>query len=163
MNDFSKAAKDEDSKTIQKLLIREAKFWQSLKHVEHVPWVKMSDYFTTLNSLRLDLMLIPRRNNSFNKAKSNIKFLEAGMLEIPVIASSFPDKDSPYDKDLNGDNGILVSTIEDWRGAVDYMISNDERRLEIGRNARKYVIDNYHIDKHAHKWDEAYDSLINKK
>ena len=57
----------------------------------------MIDYFDTLNDLELDIMMIPRKDNYFNKCKSNIKFLEASMCEIPVITNYF--KDSPYEKD----------------------------------------------------------------
>ena len=49
-------------------------------------------------------MLIPRGENYFNRCKSNIKFLEASMCEIPVIAQSFTTNDSPYDE-LDGKIG----------------------------------------------------------
>jgi len=150
-----------DQKILKKALKKEMSFWKGLKNIEHIPWVDMKDYMRRLDSLKLDIMLIPRRENSFNKAKSNVKFLEAGMLEIPVIASSFSEKDSPYDADLNGKNGILVeNTNEAWLEAVNDLIENKEKRREIGREAKKYVLENYHIQKHAHKWAEAYKKLL---
>lgn len=65
-------------------------FWDSVKHTQF-PWVKNHLYQKTLNECKLDLMIIPRKDNYFNRCKSNVKFLEAAMLEIPVIAQSFDD------------------------------------------------------------------------
>jgi len=135
---------------------KEYKFWDSLKNLEHVGWVEMTDYFTTLNELRLDMMIIPRRESEFNKAKSNVKFLEAAMCEIPVIASSFPD--APYEKDIDGTNGLLVKQDESWLEAVEKLMDKDTRR-KMGKEAKKYVLKNYHIKKHANKWVKAYNKL----
>lgn len=137
---------------------KEFGFLKELGSVEHVPWVEMENYFTQLNELRLDMMLIPRRENHFNKAKSNLKFLEAGMLEIPVIAQSFPD--APYEKDIDGTNGILVKTQEEWANAVEELITNKKKRRALGKAAHKYVVANYNIADHAHLWEEAYQTLL---
>ena len=106
----------------------------------------MAEYFEKLNDLELDLMLIPRRETYFNKCKSNLKLLEAGALEIPVIASSFPDKDSPYDKDLNGENGFLAKDEAEFRLYTEKLINDKELRRKVGKNAREYVYENYNIE-----------------
>lgn len=123
----------------------------------HVP---MAQYFEKLNDLELDLMLIPRRETYFNKCKSNLKFLEAGALEIPVIASSFPDKDSPYDKDLNGENGFLAKDEAEFRLYTEKLIKDKELRRKVGKNAREYVYENYNIEKFGKLWEMAYSTLI---
>ena len=148
-------AKRHSNPLVEKTLKKEYKFWDSLKNKEHAPWVDMNYYFDTLNQLRLDMMLIPRRENHFNRCKSNLKFLEASMLEIPVIASSF--KDGPYEE-LNGSNGVLVED-GDWRTPVMNMINNKARRLMIGAEARQYVLKNYDIKNNAQKWANAYQTL----
>lgn len=148
-------------KLIAKYHQKELDFWLNLKNIEHVPWVEMEDYFDTLNELRLDFMIIPRRENDFNRAKSNLKFLEASMLEIPVIAQSFSDGTSPYDKDINGINGMLATDKNDWYVKIMTMISNREMRLDIGSSAKDYVLQNYNIKNNAHRWDEAYSTIWN--
>jgi len=135
---------------------REYAFWDTIKNLEHVPWCQMTDYFRTLNELRLDMMIIPRRESEFNKAKSNVKFLEAAMCEIPVIASSF--EDAPYEKDIDGTNGILVKEGESWLEAIEKLMDKDTRR-KMGKEAHKYVLKNYQIKKHANKWVKAYNKL----
>lgn len=138
---------------------REYAFWDSLDNLEHAPWVQMVDYFTTLNELRLDIMLIPRKESYFNKAKSNIKFLEAAMCEIPCIVSSF--KDGPYENDIDGTNGRFVKTnlTEDWMNEINALINSKELRRDIGKNAYKYVVDKYNIHTNKHLWRDAYQIL----
>lgn len=136
---------------------KENKFWDSLKNKEHVPWCDMGEYFTTLNELKLDLMLIPRLENNFNKSKSNVKFLEAAMCEIPVIASSF--NDGPYEKDINGQNGIIVKTKEEWEREINKLIKNKKARRLMGRMAKDYVLKNYNINNHYTDWVDAYRRL----
>jgi len=153
-------AKRNKNKLVDKILRKEFAFWDSMKNIEHVPWCEMENYFDTLNDLRLDLMLIPRRENHFNKCKSNVKYLEASMLEVPVIAQGFTDGNSPYDPDLNGQNGILIKDNADWYDAVMEMVGNKAKREIMGHTAKQYVLDNYQIKYHAYKWEEAYKTLF---
>lgn len=155
----SKLLTTKEQKLERKVLKKEIEFWGSIKNLEHLGWVPMADYFTALNDLKMDFMLIPRRENAFNRAKSNIKFLEASMLEIPCIMSSF--KGGPYEKDIDGKNGILVKNNSvDWRKAIERLIKDKKLRREIGKEARKYVLKNYNIEKRGKEWANAYKKLI---
>ena len=154
---FGMGSKDEreENPETEKIFSDEYKFWDTLKNKEHAPWVKIHKYFDTLNELKIDIMLIPRKDNYFNKCKSNLKFLEAAMCEIPVVASSFPD--GPYEE-LDGEIGIKLTG--DWKKTIDNLIKNKDKRRAIGKRAKEYVLENYDITKHAHKWEEAYNKLI---
>lgn len=155
--------KRKENSLIEKTFKNEYSFWDSLTDVEHLQWVEMDEYFDALNQLRLDMMIIPRRENSFNKAKSNIKFLEASMLQIPVIAQSFSDNSSPYDKDIDGTNGILVKDFSEnsWYQAIMDLVKDKDKRIEIGKNAYNYVVKNYNIKNHFKEWYNAYEKLYN--
>jgi glycosyltransferase involved in cell wall biosynthesis len=159
---FGLPPKGDAFKVMQESHKKEIEFWNSL-NIDWQPLVGMNDYFETLNELRLDIMLIPRAENYFNKCKSNLKFLEAAMLEIPVIASSFSDGNSPYDKDIDGTNGLLCKTLDDWQVAIDTLVNNKEIRQEMGKNAKEYVLKNYDIKSHANNWKKLYESYFNKK
>ena len=143
-----------DNPLINKIHWKEYAFWDSLENVEFVPFCKMENYFFQLDELKLDLMMIPRRHNYFNQCKSNIKFLEASMLEIPVIAEGFDG--GPY-QELDGKNGLLATN--DWEEKVEMMIKDKDLRRQIGRNAKEYVLKNYNIADHSHKWLDAYSKL----
>jgi len=136
----------------------ELAFWDSLD-IEWQPFVGMADYFDTLNSLRLDLVLIPRKDNYFNRCKSNLKFLEASMLEIPVIAQGFNDGKDPYTRDIDGINGFIAYNMRDWAKYVGFMLNNPAKRREMGKTAQKYVLNNYSILENACKWEQAYETL----
>lgn len=123
-------------------------------------YVPFSQYFDKLNSLRLDMALIPRHDSYFNRAKSNLKFLEASMLEIPVIAQGFEDGLSPYQVNPEDKNNLLLAfTEEDWRTHINTLIADKKLRREIGKKAREYVEDRYSIQNNISKWEDAYKSL----
>jgi glycosyltransferase involved in cell wall biosynthesis len=142
---------------VTKHFIEEYKFWDSV-NIEQIPWCDIDQYPTKLNEAKLDMMLIPRRENYFNKCKSNIKFLEAAMCEVPVIAQSFTH--GPYEELVDGETGILIRDNNEWEDAINIMIDNKDIRREIGKKAKKYALNNYNIEDKAHLWDDAYKKLI---
>lgn len=137
----------------------EYKFMDSVD-VEWHAAVNADLYYDKINSLKLDMMIIPREDNYFNRAKSNLKFLEASMFEIPVIAQGFADGKSPYQKPEDAEHMVIVTDNSQWIPEIEKMIADKDGRREQGRKAREYVIENYSIDKHAHKWEEAYASIV---
>lgn len=141
-------------KVVREIYKKEIEFWDKYAD-ERQPFVKMSHYFKTLNELRLDLMLIPRQESYFNKCKSNIKFLEASMLEVPVIAQSFTSKDSPYEE-LDGKIGFKVMTGDSWIPTVKKLLDDKELRLNTGKLANEYVLEHYNIENNYKLWLDAY-------
>lgn len=152
---FSLPPNNKDKYTRQ-LYKEEYKFWESVD-VEWQPLVEMEFYYETLNNLKLDIMIIPRADNYFNRCKSNIKYLEASMLEIPVIAQSFPDGLSPYEVNPEDTkNLVLATTVEDWIEKIEAMIKDKDGREKLGKKAKKYVEKTYNIEDNIYKWEEAY-------
>jgi len=146
-----------DNPKVTEVFRDEYKFWDSV-NMEQFPWVKRDKYNDTLNEARLDIMIIPRRDNYFNRCKSNVKFLEAAMCEIPVIAQSF--EDGPYQEISDGINGFLIKDNKEWEDKVNMLIDNKELRRKVGENAYRYAIENYNIEENHLKWDKAYKSLF---
>jgi glycosyltransferase involved in cell wall biosynthesis len=135
-------------------------FWQSL-NVEWMPFCKVEDYIDTLNELRLDIMVIPRKDDYFNRAKSNLKFLEASMLEIPCIGQGFWDSQSPYQ--VNPEDSKYMEVVTDnrmWLEKIDWLVKDSILRQEMGKRAKKYVLENYSIEKNIHLWQSTYASLL---
>ena len=56
----------EENKKVTKIFKDDYAFWDSLD-IEHFQWCDISDYPTKLNEARLDIMLIPRKDNYFNR------------------------------------------------------------------------------------------------
>lgn len=157
---FALPPKREDTALAQKYYKDDYNFWETL-NVEWQPFVTRADYVETLDDLKLDMMVIPRKDDYFNRCKSNLKFLEASMLEIPVIAQGFPDGKSPYQ--VNPEDAkhmIIIKEPEEWERAIDFLIVERRIREQMGWDAKKYVLENYDINKHIHLWEETYQKLL---
>ncbi|NTW91011.1 MAG: glycosyltransferase family 4 protein [Erysipelotrichaceae bacterium] len=140
---------------VTKVFKDEYEFWNNIKMTQF-PWCKRADYNKVLNEARLDIMLIPRRDNYFNRCKSNIKFLEASMCEIPVIAQSF--ESGPYEE-ITDDMGVLIKDNSKWKEELERLIKDKDLRRSMGKKAKEYVIKNYNIEDKAHLWADAYNKL----
>lgn len=161
---FSMPPKGHDSIT-RELYSDEYKFLDEIMRADNVTWqpfVDMQDYYDTLNELRLDLMIIPRADNYFNRCKSNLKFLEASMFEIPVVAQGFPDGNSPYQEEEDSKYMIIVIDNSKWIEEIEKLIGNKELRETMGKKAKEYVENKYSIENNAFRWLEAYSNLFKK-
>ena len=125
----------EQNPNVSKAFKEEYDFWDSIK-MEHFPWCKINDYPRILNEMRLDIMLIPRKDNYFNRCKTNLKFLEAAMCEIPVIAQSF--ENGPYEE-ITPDMGVLIKDNSKWKEETERLIKDKNLRRSMGKKAREYV------------------------
>lgn len=157
---FGLPPKIKETEKVQFLYRKEYKFWESL-NIDWQPFVKMEEYFDTLNGLRLDIMFIPRNDDYFNRCKSNLKFLEASMLEIPTVAQGFKDGNSPYQGKT--DSKFMDVVIGDkWMEALEPLIKDKKLRRHKGRLAKDYVLNNYNIHDNVWKWEASYKSLLDK-
>jgi len=160
---FSLPANRQDVE-VRRIYSEEYKFWDEMKTVmnlEHQPFVPHDEYFDTINNLKLDIAVIPRADTYFNRCKSNLKFLEVSMFEIPCIAQSFPSKDSPYEVDPeDAEHLILATDTKSWINALELLIANKEIRRTLGKKAFEYVKEKYDIEKNAYKWIYAYKTLL---
>lgn len=102
----------------------------------------------------VDINLAPLVDTIFNRAKSEIKWLEAGLLKIPTIASNIG---SFKDMIIEGETGILVDSSEDWFEKLELLVTNGELRKKIGRNTYNYVVNNCTTIQHN---DELTDFLF---
>lgn len=149
-----------DDKITRELYFEEYKFWDEYDAEWH-PFVPAEEYYNTLNELRLDMVIIPRKDNYFNRCKSNLKFLENSMLEIPTIAQSFPTGDSPYEQNPEDRNYLmLASNTQDFIDSIEKLIADKDLRVSLGKKAKEYVEENYNINDKAHLWREQYEKLL---
>ena len=144
---------------MHELYSEEYAFFESV-NVQWQPFVMMENYYDTLNELRLDMMIIPRKDNYFNRCKSNLKFLEASMFEIPVIGQAFSTGDSPYQQNPEDSKRMLLAdTHEQWIEQIEKLIGDKQLRLKMGKEAKEYVLQNYSIKNNSYKWKEAYQKM----
>lgn len=102
----------------------------------------LSDWQTWFRLLaKMDVALAPlEMNNVFCEAKSEIKFVEAGALGVPVVASRVG---SYRDAIKNGVTGFLASKEEEWVTALRSLIEDATLRARMGQAAQLTVNHNY--------------------
>lgn len=102
-----------------------------------VPWRKLPDLLVDL-----DINIAPLRvENPFSQSKSEIKYMEAAMVEVPTVAS--PTEAFRLAM-RSGETGILASDTGEWVDALSALINNPELRNTIARQAYEEVIKMYH-------------------
>jgi len=94
--------------------------------------------------LEVDINLLPLEYTEFNKGKSEIKFIEAALLEIPTVASAVGDLSTVI---KHQETGFLVKKKYEWDTYLVDLINSQRLRLDIGRAARKSVLKNYNSEK----------------
>lgn len=147
---------------MKELYVDEYDFWSKINMEWHT-FVPTHEYYDYINELKLDMIIIPRYDSLFNRCKSNLKFLESSMLEIPCVAQAFSTGDSPYQQNHDDKKYMLLAnTYDEWLEQMEKLITNKELRLEMGKKAREYVEENYDINKNAYRWVDAYETLYKK-
>jgi glycosyltransferase involved in cell wall biosynthesis len=106
----------------------------------------------------IDINISPlEQNNPFTSSKSNLKFYEPAIFEVPTVASPT----EPFALAIkDGINGFLASNVEDWIIKINLLLDSEETRLSLGAAAKKYVINEYSGEKIGEK---IIDSLLSYK
>jgi len=102
-------------------------------------WNQYPDFVHWLrqNASGFDAVAIPLADTPFNKAKSDLKFLEAAALGLPVICSRV---DAYAATIIDGETGLLVSNNPAaWREAISRLKSEPSMRTRIASAALDYV------------------------
>ena len=107
--------------------------------VRRYPLTNWQDWFRLM--ARMDIVLAPlEAGNVFCRAKSEIKFVEAGAIGLPVVASNV----DPYgDSMSSGRDGFLAANENEWAQALSRLIQDPQLRINIGHAARKSVLKSY--------------------
>lgn len=89
-----------------------------------------------------DINIAPLSKNLMSDCKSEIKWLEAAVLQIPSIVSST----RTYQEIIElGEDGLLANSPEEWRCLLSDLVSNHELRRKIGAAARQKALALYSV------------------
>lgn len=115
------------------------KFDAYADRIERMHYVPRERHFG--NVARSDIVIAPLEvGNPFCEGKSELKFFESGILEVPIVAAATrPFREAIRD----GDNGFLATTESEWEGNLEHLIVDPELRKRIGERARETVLSRY--------------------
>ena len=118
-------------------------------------FVSMELFPKTMAVMRFDIGLAPLYETEFAKSRSNIRLLQYGALQIPSVVSHYGEYGRMMD---DGFPAVGVSS-GNWSESIQELIDNPEKRLRIGKEAQKYVVEKYDIKDNIHKWMDVYNNL----
>ena len=143
------------------------KFWgtpppEALRVWSNVEWLNPGltayasfvDYFQRQTC---DLFIAPVIDNPFNACKSPLKFLEYSAMGVAGIYS----RCAPFSQVVvDGQNGLLASTPEEWESNLVRLIEDAPLRHAIGRAARETIRKDWLLSDHAGQFQSAVDQIL---
>ncbi len=97
------------------------------------PLCEYDTYLELLGTSEISLM--PLDDTPFNRAKSDLKFIEAGACRVAALASSVVYRDSI----VHGETGLIFSDPEEFHRQFLRLTAIPNLALELGDNARRMV------------------------
>lgn len=93
-----------------------------------LPWQDLPDLLANI-----DVNLAPLEDTIFNRAKSENRWVEAGLVGVPTVASNVG---ALADAITQGVDGLLCDTADDWYEALERLYADEGLRHELGEAAR---------------------------
>jgi hypothetical protein len=100
------------------------------REIEFHPWKNLLEYPTFLASLNAQLFIAPLQDNNFNKAKSDIKFIEAAQLGIPCLCQDLVTYATAPDS-------LKFTTAEDLDDKIQKILKNKSGYYRLVNDLRK--------------------------
>lgn len=123
--------------------------FDNIPHYKHKA-VEFGEYLNVIQDINPDISLGPLKENPFNNAKSNLKYLQMTLMESAFIGSNV----GPYKEIDHGIDGMISKNDEEWFNNIEALILNEELRLNITQKALNYVRNNFMIEQHINKWEK---------
>ncbi len=120
-----------------------------------LPFMPLDQYPTGL--VNIDIMCCSVANVRFNRAKSNIKVLEAGARGKTAVVAT-PTLYGSIIRDH--DTGYLAETADEWEAALSRLVEDGRLRRALARRLGREVENEYSLQRFAYRWLEAWDFLI---
>lgn len=121
-----------------------------LKIIDFAPHDQMPNFYASA-----DIFILPSLIEGHPKA-----LLEAMASGLPCIASKVPGNAEII---RDGKTGVFSTTESgDIKNKIDFLVQNDDLREKLGENARRFITENYNIEKLVTKEVEILKSFSSK-
>jgi glycosyltransferase involved in cell wall biosynthesis len=116
-------------------VVHDSGFFEALE-TPHKSFTPTCDYDTYMSLLgHSEISFMPLADTWFNRAKSDLKFIEAGACRVAALASHVVYGDSLQD----GRTGLLFRDADELRARLLRLIAMPDMALRLGETARAYV------------------------
>ena len=95
-----------------------------------VDWKKLPQLIASV-----DINLAPLEEGIFNEAKSENKWVEAALVQVPTIASNVGAFARMIEQNITG---VLCKDSEEWENALEFLSGSEEERKRIAYNAYEF-------------------------
>lgn len=129
-----------------------AKWERFASRVERIGFQPYLEMLKTVGSV--DINLAPLEvGNPYCESKSELKIFEAGLVNVPTIASPT----SPYAGAINdGHDGLLASNKAEWSKALEQLVTDADARRAMGQNARVRALQQFGVSAIASTARDTY-------
>jgi glycosyltransferase involved in cell wall biosynthesis len=108
-----------------------------IKRFKLVPWRELPAL-----QAQFDINLAPLvLENPFGCSKSEIKYVEAGLVQVPTVAS--PSESFRFSI-RHAENGLLASSHQEWIDGISVLVEHPELRRTLAERAQIDIIERYH-------------------
>lgn len=114
-----------------------------------------ASFASALAGTRPDIGLAPLGSGDFERAKSELHWLEYSAVGAATIATRLAPS-GPYDVIDDGVDGLLAETPDDWRRHVAGLAASSDRRAEIAGRARERIASDYSAARRAMEWAAVF-------
>ena len=118
-----------------------------------VPWAAIEQYPSAMTMF--DIALAPGGPGGWWRGKSDLRWLEAGALGIPIIANP-----RVYPEIEDGVTGMIARSPNEVMEKLWVLVNDEGLRREIGENARKHVRENRTMTKMREQWVTAFEEIV---
>lgn len=118
-----------------------------------IPFTLIEQYPSAMTMF--DIALAPAGRGAWYRGKSDLRWIEAGALGIPIIADPVI-----YPKIDNGVTGFHAEDARDVGGLLEDLILDPDLRAEVGANAQEYVRKHRDMTVMVHQWTRVFGELL---
>lgn len=120
------------------------------------PWTAgVPAFAAALAAARPGIGLAPLADTAYNRARSELHWLEYALAGAPAVVSGF-DGPGPYDAVRDGVDGLVARTPADWQRGLAALAASPAYRAELAAAARERVLARYTVAVRAPEWAAAY-------
>jgi glycosyltransferase involved in cell wall biosynthesis len=120
------------------------------------PWIRgLPEFCAALVAARPDIGLAPLEDTSYNRARSELHWLEYSLAGAPTIVTGLGGA-GPYDVVRDGVDGLVARSPADWERHLRSLAASPSLRSELATRARERALAEYSVAVRAPEWADTY-------